>query len=120
MPFASLQRLARIGFWLVAAAILALSLVPGTLRPHTLLHGEAEHFAAYFALGVTLELGYGHRIGPGAATLFLVALPAVLEFAQAFVPGRHPEPVDFLVSAAGALLGGGLVLVALRLRQARR
>lgn len=54
MPFASLQRLARIGFWLVAAAILALSLVPGTLRPHTLLHGEAEHFAAYFALGVTL------------------------------------------------------------------
>ena len=86
-------------------AIVALSLAPLEWRPSTGLAKELEHGIAYCIVAVVLTIA-GLARWPGI--LAIVVLAAALEFGQNFVPGRDANLADFLVSAAGALLGYGL------------
>ena len=86
-------------------AIVVLSLVPVEWRPSTGLAKELEHGIAYAIVAVVLTIA-GLARWPGI--LAIVVLAAALEFGQNFVPGRDSSLTDFLISAAGALLGYGL------------
>ena len=94
-------------------AIIVLSLVPGTYRPHTGLPGEAEHFIAYYATAFAFALGFRSRASRVVIVLGLTLLAGSMEVLQLWVPGRHSAIIDAVVSSSGGLLGialGGLVL----------
>ena len=94
-------------------AIIVLSLVPGTYRPHTSLPGEAEHFIAYYSTAFAFALGFRSRASRVVIVLGLTLLAGSMEVLQLWVPGRHPAIIDAVVSSLGGLLGialGGLVL----------
>jgi leader peptidase (prepilin peptidase)/N-methyltransferase len=100
----------RIAGCLGVVAIVALSLVPGDWRPSIGLAKALEHLVAYFVVAAVLTAGF--RAGwPQIAGL--VVLAGVLEIAQGWVPGRDPNPADFLGGSTGALLGFGLSSLAL-------
>jgi VanZ family protein len=93
----------RIGAWLLAAAIIVLSLVPASLRPETDVPHDLEHFAVFVATGVAFGIGYGRR--RGLVTLWLVTFAAAIELAQFAVPGRHARLSDLIVDALAACIG---------------
>lgn len=98
-------RLSRVAGLLAVGAIIVLSLVPGSGRPHTGLAGSLEHCAAYAVAGGLLGLGWPLRTG---RILFaLVALGALLEVLQLWVPGRSAEVIGALSSGLGGLIGTG-------------
>lgn len=98
------SRLPRIAGYLGVIAILVLSLVPGALRPSIGLAKAVEHLMAYFVVAAVLTTGC--RAG-WRAIAGLAVLAGLLEIGQSWVPGRDPNPADFLGSSAGALLGYG-------------
>lgn len=70
-------------------------------------------------LGFTLALACRRVVWPALLTL---ALPAAIELIQVVIPGRECSVADWLANAGGgvvAVLAGGLVNGALRLRPAR-
>jgi VanZ family protein len=94
-------------------AIIALSLVPGTDRPHTGLPGEAEHFIAYCATGSAFALGFWSRASGITVALGLTLLAGSMEIMQLWVPGRHSAILDAVASSMGGLSGialGGLLV----------
>jgi hypothetical protein len=98
-------RISAVASWLGVLVIAILSLVPGNLRPHTVLPGPLEHTLAYALTGAALAFGYR---GMDFRLLCLVGLSAgsvVLEILQAFVPGRSPSALDAVASSSGAALG---------------
>ena len=97
--------LARLSAWACIAAIAALSLIPGVLRPHTLLPGWGEHFIAYAGTGIFLALGYLDLRQRLVACVGLAAASGVFEILQNFIPGRSPNPFDALASVSGLILG---------------
>jgi VanZ family protein len=111
MSAAVLRRAARAACWAVALAILAASVVPGEIRAYSPFNGLVEHFLAYFAMGLTLEFGYGDRLPRGTFAVLLVGVAAALEIVQAYAPDRHPAVVDFLANAGGALTGVGFAVL---------
>jgi VanZ family protein len=93
-------------------AIIVLSLVPGTYRPHTGLP-KAEHFIAYYSTAFAFALGFRSRASRVVIAHGLTLLAGSMEVLQLWVPGRHPGIIDAVVSSLGGLLGialGGLVL----------
>lgn len=99
-----LAPLARIGFWLCVAIIVWLSLIPGSMRPHTGASGHFEHFIAYAGTGFLFAPGSTLRQRLAAA-IGLAALSASVEIAQLFIPGRTGEFGGFFYSSLGAFLG---------------
>ena len=97
------RKLARIGTPLALLAIVVLSSVPGSERPHTGLAGQIEHLVAYALTAAGILVGYPHRRTATLATLIILA--AVLEIGQNWIPGRMPQLIDFIASTGGALLG---------------
>jgi VanZ family protein len=94
-------------------AIIVLSLVPGTYRPHTGLPSEAEHFIAYYSTAFAFALGFRSRASRVVIVLGLTLLAGSMEVLQLWVPGRHSAIIDAVVSSLGGLLGialGKLVL----------
>src|SRR5262245_14082749 len=91
--------------WLLAFAIIILSLGPPSVRPSTGAAHDLEHFLIFLAMGTSFGFGYAHRL------LFLVlaqgAFAGAIEVAHIWVPGRHARMSDFLVDAAAACLGIG-------------
>lgn len=69
----------------------------------------AINIAAYVPLGFLLSIACGTRLGPagGAAASVLVSalLSFVIEWAQAYLPGRIASNVDLLANSLGALIG---------------
>jgi VanZ family protein len=100
---------ARILAWLLASAIVVLSLVPPWLRPETGAPHDLEHFAIFAATGVAFGLGYGRRYGLVAIELVIFA--GAIELAQFFAPGRHARLSDFIVDASAACIGLAAALV---------
>lgn len=100
-------RLARIAALLGVIAIVALSLVPGVLRPSTGFGKTIEHATAYCLVAGMLTITSRAR-WPQLMALALIALAAFLEIGQTWIPGRDPMLTDFFASSAGALLGAGL------------
>jgi len=92
----------RISAWLLAAAIVVLSLVPPDLRPVTNAPHALEHFVIFAATGIAFGFGYGRRYSIAIA---LVTFAGVIEIAQLFVSGRHARLSDFIVDAFAACIG---------------
>lgn len=117
-----LSALSRLLLWSGVAAIVLLSLAPGSERPHTGFSGKFEHFVAYAVVGGLAVLAYGGQRG---RILFvwcaMTAASALLELGQMYVPGRNAGVLDLLASSSGALAGLLFaLLVCLALRPALR
>ena len=110
-PNTWLVRLAQLAAWAGIAFITILSLVPGTLRPHTGFPGQAEHFAAYALISLALGFAYLRIRERIAVWTGLGAASVIFEVLQTWIPGRSPTMGDALASAMG--LSSGLVLGAI-------
>ena len=101
-----LQSLCRIAGWLCTIGIIVLSLVPGDRRPHSgVAPGQVEHLFAYLLAAGLLSLGYSGRTARLLVCMLLIALAALLEVVQIWIPGRNAEFIGFAGSALGTLLG---------------
>jgi VanZ family protein len=96
-------KVARIGAWFLATAIVVLSVVPPGLRPETGAPHRLEHFAIFAATGFAFGLGYGWRHGRVLAGL--VIFTGAVEITQLFVPGRHARLSDFIIDALAICVG---------------
>jgi VanZ like family len=94
---------ARVAAWILAIAIIVLSIVPGDLRPETELPHFLEHFLVFFITGIAFGLGYRRNLGLLASFLFLFA--GLVEIAQLFQAGRHARISDFLIDTFALWLG---------------
>jgi VanZ family protein len=111
-----MQRISQVAAWLLALAIVVLSLGPPSTRPVTGAPHNVEHLLMFLATGVAFGLGYPRRF-----RLLAMALPifaAAIEVAQILVPGRHARLSDFLVDATALCLGVGLSYLLVKLKAA--
>jgi VanZ family protein len=94
-------RSAAICAWILLAV---LSLVPGAERPHTGAPGNVEHAIAYALTGwvTTLALSRARRSYIAAA---LIAVAAMFEVCQLWIPGRGAAVDNWLASSFGAIIG---------------
>lgn len=113
-----LVRLCRIAGWLALLAIVIVSVVPNTLRPHVLEDKHVEHFSAYLAAGMLWAMGWRRDRQLLLAGGALAACSATLEIIQLWVPGRTSSVADFLASSLGAWAGLAMIYL-LRNLQAR-
>lgn len=97
--------LARLVAWPAVAAIVVLSVVPGSVRPHVLGNDHVEHFVAYLVAGSLFAIGYVRPVQLLASGVLLTICAGALELAQLLIPGRLASPRDFIVSATGAWIG---------------
>jgi VanZ family protein len=98
-----ISKIARITAWILATAIVILSLVPRDLRPATGAPHHLEHFIPYFATGLAFGLGYDRK--HNVLALLLVLFCGLIEVMQLLVPGRHARLGDFVVDALAACVG---------------
>ncbi len=66
--------------------------------------GQIEHVVAYLGTGAIIKLGWSMN-RTRWMLVGLVALAAVLEVGQVWVPGRTSQVIDFAASSSGALAG---------------
>jgi VanZ family protein len=92
--------LARLAAWLLAVAIVVLSVVPPSDRPVVGPH-VIEHALAFGALGVLAALAYARAQVAVGLLVFCVAIESV----QLWVPGRHARLADLIVDIGASLLG---------------
>lgn len=111
-----LVMLARAAAWLAVLTIIALSVVPGSMRPHVLRNDYAEHFVAYFITGSLFAIGYQRPMHLLSSGVLLAICAGSLEFVQLWIPGRTAGAGDFEISAIGAGVG---LMAALVVRRAR-
>ncbi len=93
--------LLRLAAWLLAVAIVVLSVVPPRDRPVVAPH-ILEHAGIFVALGIVFALAHSCRRRVAAG---LVVFCAVVEWAQVWAPGRHARLSDLLVDTAASLVG---------------
>ena len=105
--------LTRMGAGLAVLTVIALSVVPGNMRPHVLGNDYYEHFAAYFIIGSLLAFGYLRLLQLLSSGVLLAICAASLEFVQLWIPGRTASAGGFATSAFGAWIGL-LVIVVVR------
>lgn len=110
--------LPRIGFYLAALLVGALSLVPGGALPPTHVSDKVEHFLAYAALGLVGVATARNGNRAALTILGIIAFGVAIEFLQMLAPGRYAEFGDALADAAGAVIGGVIVLALRRKRVA--
>jgi VanZ family protein len=104
----------QLGGFLAIIIIAVLSLVPGSMRPHTGAPSQFEHVAAYVLAAGLLTVGYDNRRYPAVIALFLSIFSGALEIAQIQIPGRNAAVLDFVASSLGALIGCSLAWFAVR------
>jgi VanZ family protein len=92
--------------WLLAVAIVVLSLGPLSVRPSTGAPHDLEHLLMFLATGVAFGFRYPHRLW--FLAIAQVTFVGAIEVAQNWVPGRHARMSDFLVDTAASCLGVGL------------
>ena len=92
-------------------AIMVLSLVPGSSRPHSGASGLHEHFAAYALVGAAFGAGLLRLKQRLLVAVGLTLTAAALEILQAYVPERNAEFAGFISGAAGALAGIAVMAV---------
>ncbi|WP_460452447.1 VanZ family protein [Alsobacter sp. SYSU BS001988] len=99
----TLIRVARVLAWLLALAIVVVTVCPIGFRPSTGLPADLERFAAFGLVGLMFGLAYPrHRLVTLAA--FVVGA-AGLEVAQNFSATRHGRIEDFEIKALAGALG---------------
>jgi VanZ family protein len=99
----SVSRICRIIGWILASAIVVLSIVPSIWRPVTAAPHHVEHFIIFFATG--LAFGFGYVRNHFLVAILLVTFSGLVELAQLLVPGRHARLSDFVVDASAACIG---------------
>jgi VanZ family protein len=104
-----LRRIFQIAGWLLAGAITILSIVPPQYRLVTAVSHNLEHLAIFLSAGIAFGAGYLDR--PWAVAIGLAGFSGAIEIAQLWTPGRHARLMDFLVDAAAAWIGIGLIHV---------
>ena len=106
------QKVWQVAAWLLAIAIVVLSLVPPPHRPITDASHNVEHFAIFWATGLAFGSGYPGR--PFVLAIALTISCGVIEVAQRWIPGRHARVSDFIVDAVAGLIGLGMAYIAAR------
>lgn len=101
------------------AVIFGLSSLPGTAVPGN--GAPYGHFFTYAVLGALLFAAFLHETPDRHRAFALAVLAASLygvtdELHQAFVPGRHPDIVDWGIDTIGALAGAWLMLTVTKRR----
>ena len=109
-----MQKLFQVAAWLLALAIIVLSLGPPSIRPITGAGHSLEHLLIFLATGVAFALGYPRQFW--LLAIALLAFAAAIEIAQIWVPGRHARLSDFLIDATVSCLGVGLSYLLVKLR----
>jgi VanZ family protein len=102
---AKVVMLARMAAWPAVVAIIVLSVVPGSVRPHVLGNDRAEHFFAYLIAGSLFAIGYVRPTQLLSSGMMLTVCAGALEFVQLLIPGRLASPRDFIASTIGAWIG---------------
>src|SRR5262249_36163123 len=95
--------LARALMWLLSFVILALSVVPPSLRPITAVPHKLEHMAIFVLWGMAFCFCY--RINIVYQIMGAALFAGAIEIAQYWIPGRHARISDFVIDAAGACAG---------------
>ena len=103
--YPKVQRFFQVTAWLLALAIVVLSLGPPSSRPVTGAGNNVEHLLIFLATGAAFGLGYARRYW--LLVIALVTFAAAIELAQILVPGRHARFTDFLTDGAASCLGIG-------------
>jgi VanZ family protein len=121
MAMTKFQILSRAAAWLLALAIVLLSVVPPSIRPtvapsYALAH-VLEHLLAFLAIGLAFGVAYPRR--GWTLTGALVAFTGAIEVVQLWVPGRHARISDFLLDATALCIGMGLSRILLDFIAAR-
>jgi VanZ family protein len=96
---------ARTVFFLGAAAITVLSLLPQRDLPKPGASDKIEHALAYFVLAILGAFAFRERRSLLHLFIFLCAMGGAIELLQAFSPGRSPDPIDAIADGAGAAAG---------------
>jgi VanZ family protein len=96
---------ARIVAWLLALAILVLSVVPARLRPETGIPHDVEHFGIFVATGFAFGLGYAGRYSAIAIVIAMLIFAGAIETAQLFVPDRYALLTDFFLNTLALFYG---------------
>ena len=86
------------------AAIVVLSTLPGSLRPHTGWSGDLEHFVAYAGTAALIQLGLP-KLRRWREVILLSLASAVFEGLQNWIPERGPAIDNWAASTAGAVVG---------------
>jgi hypothetical protein len=86
-------------------AIVVLSVLPGSARPHSGASGFSEHFVAYAAVAFCLCYGIESKRKQLMVLVGLIVSSGLLELLQTYIPGRTAELKGLLSAAAGAMLG---------------
>jgi VanZ family protein len=95
--------MARAAAWLLVLSAVFLTLSPQKFRPHTGFNHDLEHFLAFALVGLAFGLGYpNHRM---VLALPAIAIAALMEILQLWVPGRHAYFTDFVINGLGACVG---------------
>lgn len=84
--------------------VIVVSLLPGSGTSY----GQADkigHFLAYAGMAILALLSFERRIPRQGSLLGAIALGALLEWGQSFIPGRDMSVVDGLANALGVLAG---------------
>lgn len=104
------MRVRKAGGWAAVASVMwmavifGLSSLPGGAVPGR--YGSLGHFAVYAVLGGLYFTALAARMPRMRAAWIAIAIASAYgvtdEFHQSFVPGRVPDPADWLVDTAGA------------------
>jgi VanZ family protein len=98
-----LAKAARVTGWLLVAAAVFLTIGPQKFRPITGVEHDLEHFLAFALVGLVFGLGYPGRLRLLAP--LAIAITAVLEMAQLWIPHRHAYFSDFAINALATCIG---------------
>ncbi|TIO09470.1 VanZ family protein [Mesorhizobium sp.] len=93
----------RAAAWLLVIAILAVTIVPIGMRPHSGLGPEPERVAAFLVLG--LLFGLAHERNWMLALGLVVVAGLGIEALQMLSPSRHPTLEDAVIKALAGSVG---------------
>ena len=109
-----------------AGLIFGASSVPGDRLPGVSVSDFLTHAAVYAGFGAILFVWLSSRRGTRKAVALLqaVALASLYgltdEWHQSFVPGRTPDPADWVADTVGAVVGSSVFVVLAALWACRR
>jgi VanZ family protein len=94
----------RVAAWGCFAVLVYLSLIPSSLEVRTGLPSQIEHVIAYAGAAFLATAAYP-EYSRAVVWLSFLSLAGLLEVGQHFVPGRHPQLIDFVAGGSGAAIG---------------
>jgi VanZ family protein len=89
--------------WALLISIVAMTVVPPSLRVVTGAPHDAEHAMAFLITGAAFGLGYQLRLSVMCAAA--VVFSACLELVQLAIPGRHARVSDFVIDSLAVCIG---------------